>query len=98
MSRIARRAPLGWARSARPRPGGLEDRLRRRRRHRPFRRPGAFATNTPATSTAPPTVSHTFGTCPSSTAADAIATTGASSTHGTTDAERFRASSPLKIA
>ena len=53
---------------------------------------------TPATSTTPPAVSHTFGTCPSSSAADAIATTGASSTHGTTEAARLRASRALKIA
>jgi len=53
---------------------------------------------TPATSTAPPTVSQTLGTCPSSSAADAIATTGASSTHGTTEAARLRASRALKIA
>ena len=53
---------------------------------------------TPATSTSPPIDSHRFGICPSSRAAEAIATTGASSTHGTTDAERLRASSALKIA
>lgn len=45
----------------------------------------------------PPAVSAAFGDWPSSSQADAIATTGASSTHGTTYADGLRASSELKI-
>ena len=46
-------------------------------------------------STSPPASSAAFGRWSSSTHADAIATTGASSTHGTTEDDGLRESSVL---
>ena len=51
----------------------------------------------PTTSTHPPSSSAGVGTSPSRSQADAIATTGASSTQGTTDDDGLRLSSVLKM-
>jgi len=54
-------------------------------------------TSTPTISVSPPIVSAALGRWCSSAQADTIATTGASSTHGTTDDDGLRDSRVLKM-
>ncbi len=63
-----------------------------------FRLTVAPLTSTPPTRTAPPITSPRLGASPRSSAAEAIATTGASRIQGTTAADGLRPSSPLKTA